>query len=344
MNNKTTQTDIQPQSQDVAIQTQVIPRLSAGIVQCSIGTSSAYDLTTTSPASSILDLATQTQADLATQTDFSDLIGQFLNFGTQTAIATATQECQTHLTNSSEFGTQTSEDPSLHDASMCSAVEFGTQTFEDSDAAIHQFQSSAVEFGTQTFEDCDAAIHQLHSSAVEFGTQTFEDSDAAIHQLHSSAVEFGTQTFEDSDAAIHQLHSSAVEFGTQTFDAAIHQFQSSAVEFGTQTFEDSDAAIHQLQSSAVEFGTQTFDSSMQYFGSGICSAVGTQTVAACPPSLRECEFLFDDNYTFCRNLLPPDCMEFGTQTLESCLDDIHSLDFGVQTLLQTETREQGSQT
>ena len=322
MNNKTTQTDIQPQSQDVAIQTQVIPRLSAGIVQCSIGTSSAYDLTTTSPASSILDLATQTQADLATQTDFSDLIGQFLNFGTQTAIATATQECQTHLTNSSEFGTQTSEDPSLHDASMCSAVEFGTQTFEDSDAAIHQFQSSAVEFGTQTFEDCDAAIHQLHSSAVEFGTQTFEDSDAAIHQLHSSAV----------------------EFGTQTFDAAIHQFQSSAVEFGTQTFEDSDAAIHQLQSSAVEFGTQTFDSSMQFFGSGICSAVGTQTVAACPPSLRECEFLFDDNYTFCRNLLPPDCMEFGTQTLESCLDDIHSLDFGVQTLLQTETREQGSQT
>ena len=43
-------------------------------------------------------------------------------------------------------------------------------------------------------------------------------------------------------------------------------------------------------------------------------------------------------------LLPPECMEFGTQTLDSSLVDIASFDFGVQTLLTSVTKEQGSQT
>ena len=37
-------------------------------------------------------------------------------------------------------------------------------------------------------------------------------------------------------------------------------------------------------------------------------------------------------------------MEFGTQTLDSSLVDIASFDFGVQTLLNSVTKEQGSQT
>lgn len=44
------------------------------------------------------------------------------------------------------------------------------------------------------------------------------------------------------------------------------------------------------------------------------------------------------------SLLPPECNELGTQTMESAFDDISCLDFGVQTLLPTETRDQGSQT
>ena len=43
-------------------------------------------------------------------------------------------------------------------------------------------------------------------------------------------------------------------------------------------------------------------------------------------------------------LLPPECMEFGTQTLDSSLVDIASFDFGVQTLLTSVTKDQGSQT
>ena len=71
---------------------------------------------------------------------------------------------------------------------------------------------------------------------------------------------------------------------------------------------------------------------------------------AYPPTAATCSQLkldspgSDGEELFLAELLPPECMEFGTQTLDSALEDIASLDFGVQTLLPSDTKDQSSQT
>ena len=82
-------------------------------------------------------------------------------------------------------------------------------------------------------------------------------------------------------------------------------------EFGTQTSYPSDDLL------ATDFGVTTLEN------------FGTQTVE-------------DYGYLDLGTLLPPGCLSFGTQTSLENMGDC--LEFGVQTLMQTETKDQESQT
>ncbi len=106
------------------------------------------------------------------------------------------------------------------------------------------------------------------------------------------------------------------------------------------------------QGDSCKFGTQTYrDFASQYLANSLSSVThfGTQTVGTqqSPPPMTDRQETFRqeldlDDPTFCSALLlPPECMDFGTQTLDDfpCLHDL-----GVQTLLPAETKNQGSQT
>lgn len=144
-------------------------------------------------------------------------------------------------------------------------------------------------------------------------------------------------------------HSGAINLATQT-DA--RDLASQFLSLGTQTAaaSTSNQSSQTQQAGSCEFGTQTCtDFAAQYLTGNLSSVAefGTQTTASAQSPLshdRQDSFhdLCVDDQSFCdRLLLPPECMDFGTQTLDefTCLHDL-----GVQTLLPAETRDQGSQT
>ena len=117
-------------------------------------------------------------------------------------------------------------------------------------------------------------------------------------------------------------------------------------DFGTQTQLDTNSTRLALSQPTtvnscyntppldlVEFGTQTPTYSAHY---GICESdtvdFGTQTI-------RMSDLEIDDSL-FCRNLLPPECLDFGTQTLDYTYDcSSHTCPHGT-----SDTRDQSSQT
>ena len=107
----------------------------------------------------------------------------------------------------------------------------------------------------------------------------------------------------------------------------------------TQTILDSflSPAVHQAcQTQTVpsnDFGTQTLLLASRAVSPPPTLLSSDQS----PITIREDELCFSE-------LLPPECMEFGTQTLDTSLEDIACLDFGVQTLLTSGTKDQSSQT
>ncbi len=178
--------------------------------------------------------------------------------------------------------------------------------------------SGSINLTTQT-EVSDLASHFL-----SLGTQTELVNDPA-NQLLS----LGTQTEFINDPANHLL-----SLGTQTAEAptssqSCQTQEASSCEFGTQTYSDFAAQyLAHNPSSVVDFGTQTAASEQAY-------SLGTRQ-----EDLHQGLCL--DDQAFCNSfLLPPECMDFGTQTLDElpCLHDL-----GVQTLLPAETKDQGSQT
>lgn len=119
---------------------------------------------------------------------------------------------------------------------------------------------------------------------------------------------------------------------------AIHSYSIEAE--ATQSTGMSSPINQSVQTKLVacnELGTQTIDEfDYSYFSSSvICDE----------HSLADAHLHLTDAASSMKlSLLPPECNEFGTQTMESAFDDISCLDFGVQTLLPTETRDQSSQT
>lgn len=201
---------------------------------------------------------------------------------------------------------------------------------------------------------------------VSTGSQTEEcmfvdHSESSMHsavELQSSSSQTVALTSELSYCSLDQSDllrsaSEVLSFGTQTHFPSPSLFPSTSTQacqtlttpqcdFGTQTQVDADHMTRFLMVSdpasadplslgppdfgLVDLGTQTV-SSQTYFSDTV--DFGTQT--------NELSSLELDS-SFCSHLLPPDCLDFGTQTLES------SISHSVQTLLQNDTRDQGSQT
>ena len=164
------------------------------------------------------------------------------------------------------------------------------------------------------------------SQAVQADTSPYLANTAA--QTDPCLTDLATQT-DFSDFTEQFL-----SFGTQTAVAGTitqgcqTQPDAHSCEFGTQTTSSASEStcdlVAALSMASVDFGTQTA-------APPTITGSGTSTAAAV-----DCDFMME-------HLLPPGCMDFGTQTLESSLVDVlPCLDLGMQTLL--ETRDQGSQT
>lgn len=164
------------------------------------------------------------------------------------------------------------------------------------------------------------------TTQTDFHHASIDFNDLAVQTDLPSSVDLTTQTdfhlptnvdLNELATQTDFLAAQLLSFGTQTLPATATQSSQThppalSCELGTQTYEFLN----------VDFGTQTGDT---------------------PPPNRECDLDFIDP-PLC---LPPECMEFGTQTLESALGDMSCLDFGVQTqtqLFQNTTKDQGSQT
>ena len=198
------------------------------------------------------------------------------------------------------------------------------------------------------------------SHAVQAGIFPYLASTGA--QTDPDLTDLATQT-DFSDFADQFL-----SFGTQTTTAGTItqgcqtqpnantqgcQTQLDANMQGCQTQLDANTQDWQTQSGAnsCEFGTQTPSSSantqdLATAFSMVSVDFGTQTAAvtSCSTSIAavDCDFMMEQAL---EHLLPPECMDFGTQTLESSLVDVlPCLDLGLQPLLQSETRDQESQT
>ena len=188
--------------------------------------------------------------------------------------------------------------------------------------------SQAVQADTSPYLASTAA--QTDPDLTDLATQTdFSDFAEQFLSLGTQTALAGTLT----QSCQTQPDASSCEFvGTQTALAGTltqgcqTQPDANSCEFGTQTPSAADGT-HDLATAlsmvSVDFGTQTA-------APPAIASSGTSMAAV------DCDFMME-------HLLPPECMDFGTQTLESSLVDVlPCLDLGMQTLL--ETRDQGSQT
>ena len=188
---------------------------------------------------------------------------------------------------------------------------------------------------------------QTRTVIVAPGALTLDHSDLATQtDIGSQLLNFSTQTMNLTSTQACQTQSLAsCELGTQTYMDLTSQFTQTgrdptpqlysdpAIQFslGTQTYLDSTSQFGQTQHDpTTEFGLspQLSDPSSQF---GLCD-FGTQTVNGL--SLVE--------QVLGSSLLPPECLDFGTQTQESALEEMACIDF--RELLHSRTREQSSQT
>ena len=188
---------------------------------------------------------------------------------------------------------------------------------------------------------------QTRTVIVAPGALTLDHSDLPTQtDIGSQLLNFSTQTMNLTSTQACQTQSLAsCELGTQTYMDLTSQFTQTgrdptpqlysdpAIQFslGTQTYLDSTSQFAQTQHDpTTEFGLspQLPDPTSQF---GLCD-FGTQTVNGL--SLVE--------QVLGSSLLPPECLDFGTQTQESALEEMACIDF--RELLHTRTREQSSQT
>jgi len=195
---------------------------------------------------------------------------------------------------------------------LATQTDFGAQLLSFSTQTMSLTTSQGCQ--TQPFVSC------------ELSTQTYQDP---IVQ-HNDQFSLGTQTQQDftqsSLGTQTQWNHAQFSLGTQT------QQNHAQFSLGTQTREDHAQFTlgTQTQCDLTQFslGTQTQQDLTQF---SLCD-FGTQTM----DGLNLVEQVLGTS------LLPPECMDFGTQTRESSLDEMVCLDF--RALLHNRTREQGSQT
>ena len=274
---------------------------------------------------SFCDLATQTTDkdfgevlsnfsfnDLATQTCEEDIgrVSSSLNFDNLTSPSSFIQHSGG---GPSQLGTALSNNSSSSQSQAIQTIplstnELGTQTSSLGLHVRHLFQTSAF---PQFSPPPPSSLTTNNLSTIPRGH--CQDSCTCTY---SSAT---TGSSSNTDEHCHHLqHRQCCEFSQDGLGS------SAAVEFGTQT--SLDLPLTCSNSSGVsDFGTQTTISDKEL--SDLVSELSSDTL---------------------QNILPPECMDFGTQTLESELAGIEYLDFGVQTSfglkLPAEHQDQSSQT
>lgn len=179
-----------------------------------------------------------------------------------------------------------------------------------------------------TLDHSDLATQtDISAQLLNFSTQTMDLTSTQACQTQSLAsCELGTQTYMDSTSQFTQTCQDPTSQLTQTYssDPAIH------FTLGTQTYLDSSPQFTQPpHDPTTHFGLspQPPDPTSQF---GLCD-FGTQTM----DGLNLVEQVLGSS------LLPPECLDFGTQTQESALEEIACIDF--RELLHNR-REQSSQT
>jgi hypothetical protein len=269
---------------------------------------------------SFSDLATQT-----TNTDFG--AGVLTNFSFSDLATQTCEEDIDRVSSSLNFDDLTSPSSFIQHSGgvpsqLSTALSNNNSSFSQSQA-IQTVPLPTNELGTQT---SSLGLHHLFQSGPDFPqfspppnlspTSRERCQDCSTHTCNSA-------TSSSTDGHCHHLHHhhhQCCEFSQEEIGSS-----AAAVEFGTQTTLDLPLTCSNNMSSVSDFGTQT-------------------TISDKELSDLVCELSSDT----LQHILPPECMDFGTQTLESELAGIEYLDFGVQTSfglkLPTEHQDQSSQT
>lgn len=160
------------------------------------------------------------------------------------------------------------------------------------------------------------------SELLSLGTQTNFPPEAVSLVMSTQACQ--TQTAQLCD------------FGTQTHVDTTHAALSLDATSNSTTCTSNNASCYDDTSvlDLVEFGTQTACSESYSIGESDMVDFGTQTIGLSGLEL--------DDPLFCSHLLPPECLDFGTQTLDFSYNPVSHC---VQTYLHgNDTRDQSSQT
>ena len=237
--------------------------------------------------------------------------------------------------NLSNFATQTDDIPFLtctDDGSSFSFSDLGTQTTEEDISRVlngsrverygivEESRSVANISTTSTLSSSHSqGIQTLPQMTNEFGTQTLH------HFLRSDFPHYDTPTSNPQQLSGNCCHGNEFHHHHHHHGYHHHQHQQefcgeSHVDFGTQT----SLRFPLTCSNVNDFGTQTIND-------------------------KELSDLVDElSSEGLQHILPPECMDFGTQTRESEFSGIEYLDFGVQTSsglhFSAVLQDQGSQT
>ena len=329
----------------------------AQMVTSSENSNTSVGITTAPPISTLCGITTSKEdhqlnlelIDFATQTEVRSLSPPHFNLATQTdSLSTATMGVQ-------------------HDASTINPFSFSdlaTQT-TDKDFGRVLANFSFNDLATQTSEEDVGGVSSLNFDDLASPSRFIQHSGGSPQLGRALSSSSSSQS-----QAIQTLPLPTNDLGTQTLSLC-HLFQSegfphdqfspapdtnlSSMSVGGRGDDHSHHLRHQCHEfsqedeicdgAAVEFGTQTTLELPLTCSNNSVSDFGTQTsITDKELSDLVCELSSDT----LEHILPPECMDFGTQTLESELAGIEYLDFGVQTsfglVLPAEHQDQSSQT
>ena len=318
----------------------------------------------------LIDFATQTEAH-----SLELISSSHLSLATQTdPLSTATMSVQhdasTNPFSFCDLATQTTDKDFSEVLSSFSFNDLATQTCEEDIGRV----SNSLNFDNLT--PPSSFIQHSGGGPSQLGTALSNNSSSsqsqAIQTIPLLTSELGTQT-SSLGLHLHHLFQSGAfpQFSPPPPPPATNSNLSSiprehcqdcctCTHSSATTNSGTDEHGHHLQhhrccefsqeeigsSAAVEFGTQTtLEFPLTCSNSSGVSDFGTQTTIS-DKELSDlvCELSSDT----LQHILPSECMDFGTQTLESELAGIEYLDFGVQTSfglkLPTEHQDQSSQT
>lgn len=170
---------------------------------------------------------------------------------------------------------------------------------------------------------------ELQSSSC----QTTSDLSYNLLRSPSEVLSLGTQTNIPSERAVVSTQACQTQ-STELCDSATQTHKDTCVLPSNTSNSTWNSASDSPALNVAEFGTQTPHSDSCVISESDMVDFGTQTIGVAHLEL--------DDSLFSRHLLPPECLDFGTQTLNFPYDYVSP---GVQTYIQgSDTRDQSSQT